>query len=453
GSWKNQAPALLSQNSVVELDIDPDGGLWISTESFGISYRSAGDEWTAYTKIRSDVGNDNALSYYSNNLALLYDSQGFLWCNAQNYDLDRIEINDPLDRDDDSWEHYSLLDGNTITANRFVEAAEDPAGNRWFMSDDEYMATNGYGIDILSADGANWLHINPVTRPLMRNGNVFDCVFSGTYVYLALRGFGVQRWNTRGFDWPALESEVNDAWVPIIDDTQLRSTNLSSLALGADGSIWTGTDAGLVRYKSGRVDVIDTGSSLTFGRLIDNKVNDLVVDRDGNLWVATGLGLNRIDPEGSVSGTYTTEEIYRTKFTSIYPKSIISPLPSPVCKCLAYDADRNFLWIGTANGLVCFDVTPVPPEKIALSEIIIYPNPIYISRGDESLRISRISGTVDVQIFSLEGELVHEASDISEGEEIWDLLTLNGYLAQSGIYLVRIIGEDSTENRKVALVR
>ena len=50
-------------------------------------------------------------------------------------------------------------------------------------------------------------------------------------------------------------------------------------------------------------------------------------------------------------------------------------------------------------------------------------------------------------------ELVHEIDGVAEGEDAWDLLTINGFAAQSGIYIVRVSGAGKTELRKVAIIR
>ena len=88
-----------------------------------------------------------------------------------------------------------------------------------------------------------------------------------------------------------------------------------------------------------------------------------------------------------------------------------------------------------------------------MSEMILYPNPVYADRGDNALRIARVSGPVDIRVYNLEGELVHEASGVAEGEIAWDLLTINGYQASSGIYIVQAKGTGGTSMRKVAVIR
>ncbi|MFA4949018.1 MAG: T9SS type A sorting domain-containing protein, partial [Candidatus Krumholzibacteriia bacterium] len=113
----------------------------------------------------------------------------------------------------------------------------------------------------------------------------------------------------------------------------------------------------------------------------------------------------------------------------------------------------NVLWIGTANGLARFDVTPAREVKEPLSRMILYPNPVHISRGDGEVKISRISNPVSIRVFTIEGELVHSVDGIRDGERAWDLLTLNGFKARSGIYIVTVSDGRSTEIRKIAIIR
>jgi ligand-binding sensor domain-containing protein len=454
GEWLNKAPTQLTQNEVVELGLDPQRGLWMSSLRYGVSYLSNGGTWSTYTKFRGDVG-DDALSYFAYNLALLYDSQDNLWLNVLGADLDRIVVNDPLSKADDVWEHYGLAEG-TLTSNRFVKAKEDPAGNRWFLSDDDAMENGIWGINIANAAGTEWLTVNPDSVPEMESGSVFDCAFGPDgRVYLALRGYGVQVWFPGYYDWDNLSDLDDDVWFTIIDPDQLTSTIIHSIALDEDGSVWLGTASGLVRYRSGVIDSLTKKIFTGQEGLVGAIVYDLEFDGGGNLWVATDGGLDKIDEDGEIVETYTTADYWSSGLEFLYPNSIISPLPSPICKALEYDEHENVLWIGTDNGLARLDMSPPSGEEIPLSQLILYPNPIYPSRGDDALQIWGISPPVSIRIFTVEGELVHRVVVTEEGGVAWDLLTLNGYLAQSGIYIVVVNSIDGrfSETRKIALIR
>jgi len=445
--WMNKAPEHLSQNGIISLTFSSGQGVWASTREFGISFRSSEDRWASYTKMRTPT-DDRALSFFANHTALLFDSQGYLWCNALNYDLDRIKVNDPLDLADDEWTHFALNTG-TITSNRFIKAKEDPAGNRWFLSDDDYQQQGELGINILSADGSSWLNIIP-TAGGMAGGSVFDCAFGADgAVYLALKGYGVQMWYTGGFDWPHLSDLANDIWRTIIRPDDLASKDLFAIQLGSDGAVWLGTASGLVRYASGAIDSITLKMDPGDRGLIGAQVFDLEFDGLGNLWVSTDQGLNRIDQSGNIDA-FTTADAWRG---DLYPSSVIVPLPSASCGALYYDGAAEALWIGTANGLARLDVSPPVQQEIPLARMILYPNPVHISRGDQALRIARISGPVSIRVYTLEGELVHEVDGVEDGAVAWDLLTLNGFKARSGVYIVRVISGRSSEVRKIGIIR
>ncbi|MCK4548633.1 MAG: T9SS type A sorting domain-containing protein [Candidatus Krumholzibacteria bacterium] len=450
--WTSFQPEGLSHNLIVALDCDPSGNVWASTGKFGISLRSTAGSWTSYTKIRSDVGHDDALSYYINNLALLYDSQGFLWCNALDFDLDRIDVGDPLDKDDDVWLHFAVGTG-TIASDRFIRAIEDPGGNRWFMSDNAAFESGMWGVNIANQAGDDWLNVDPGSYP-MEGGNIFDCAFDDQGVYFAIRGYGVMYWRTWGFDWSTLVSGDNDNWITILDEDQLPSTELWSIERGPDGSIWVGTSAGLVRYSQGAIDSFTVKTSAEREGLIGGTVYDLAFDGRGGLWVATNKGMNRIDQDGTITAAYTTALEWQNELNLIYrAEEVISPLPDHSCRALAYDPSSGYIWIGTENGLARMDANEPVEITMPMSDMILYPNPAHAARGDNVMRIARISGPVDIRVYNLEGELVHEAFGVIEGGVAWDLLTLNGYQASSGVYIVQVKGTGGTSMRKVAVIR
>jgi ligand-binding sensor domain-containing protein len=447
GFWLNKAPEYLSQNNIISLTFSPRRGVWASTRYFGISFRSNENQWVEYTKMRSPT-DDRGLSYFSNHTALLFDSQGYLWCNALNYDLDRIKVNDPLNLDDDEWTHFALNTGK-ITSNRFIKAKEDPAGNRWFLSDDDLRDQGELGINILSADGSSWLAVLPATGGLA-GGNVWDCTFDPSgVVYVALKGYGLQAWYPGGFDWANLRDFSNDIWRTLIGPDDLASKDLFAVELGADGSVWLGTASGLYRYASGAIDSITVKTKPGERGLVGVKAMDLEFDSRGNLWISTEQGLNRMDPDGVIDA-FTTADAWQS---DLYPSSIIVPLPSAQCGALYYDPDADVLWIGTANGLARLDVSPPVKRELPLARIVLYPNPVYIARGDQALRIARISRPVSIRVYTLEGELVHEVDGVVDGGVAWDLLTLNGFKARSGIYIVRVSDGRSFEVRKIGIVR
>ena len=274
--WINKAPVELSQSDVIALSVSPDGEPWVSTKQFGVSLRRDDDSWVQYTKLRTST-DPAGLSYFSYMFGLLIDSRGFLWCNTLNFDLDRVAVNDPAVPGDDVWTHYALNTG-TITSNRYVRIREDPAGNRWFLSDNDVEGL--WGIDILSADGTSWLAVNPSVESRMAGGVVFDVAFgaNGT-AYLALRNYGLQAWMTGGYDWAHLSSLAADGWSTPIGPEDLASKVVYCCERGTDGTLWLGTASGLM--------LADTSGwkSLRYGnRLPIGPVGSLAFDEEGDLF-------------------------------------------------------------------------------------------------------------------------------------------------------------------------
>jgi hypothetical protein len=87
------------------------------------------------------------------------------------------------------------------------------------------------------------------------------------------------------------------------------------------------------------------------------------------------------------------------------------------------------------------------------SRVYVYPNPLYGSRGHDALRIENIDGPVTVEIYNLEGELVHSQSAAAAGDVVWDLTDRSGFLVGSGKYLVRISGAGGSVTKPIAVLR
>ncbi len=443
-AWFNKSPEQLTQNEIIELSLDPEGGIWYSSRHFGIGYLGDEGNRVNYTSYRGDIEGDNGLSYFAYNLGLLMDSSRNLWIMSPHYygdrDMDMIDVGVAENKADDQWSHLSP--GEEITSDLFVKIKEDPGGNIWFLADEVGV------MNIRSADGNNWLYIGEEDG--LESGKTFDCAFGeGGKVYLALRDYGVQVWDVGGYSWQFLEA--GGYWYTLMSE-ELASTELHSVELGDDGTVWVGTAAGVVSYRDGVIDSLTIRDQISDEGLVGSIARDLERDGNGNIWVASDGGIDVIGPEGDVIKTYTSFSYWNQRLQLIYSERVISPLISPVCNALEYHEGDNTMWIGTDNGMYSLDLSAGEEEEIPLSRMILYPNPIHIYR-DNSLKISRISGSVDIEIYTLEGELVHQIDDVSDGDTVWELLTMNGYKVASGIYLVKVDAAGTTQLRKVAVIK
>ncbi|MDX2129220.1 MAG: response regulator [Chloroherpetonaceae bacterium] len=119
------------------------------------------------------------------------------------------------------------------------------------------------------------------------------------------------------------------------------------LALNEDGTVWIGTNHGLLRYKDGYVDQIELA-----GLLEQPTIKALLLDEKDQLWIGTQKGVlvynqTEITPFQKQEGLPSTEVIYR---------GIIND-------------DKKTIWVGTSNGLAFWqaitDSLPVtPPPRI-----------------------------------------------------------------------------------------
>ncbi len=107
---------------------------------------------------------------------------------------------------------------------------------------------------------------------------------------------------------------------------------VSSLAEGPDGSLWIGTNDGVSRLRNGEVSTYRTRDGLSHSLVLS-----LYIDREGSLWAGTKDGLDQFT-DGKVT-PYTTNE------------GMLSNDAGPVL-----EDGRNRLWVGTlGRGLNCFD--------------------------------------------------------------------------------------------------
>jgi ligand-binding sensor domain-containing protein len=455
---ENFAPNAPGENRVQRLAYDVDGSLWISTFGFWVGKLMPSGQWVNYN--RAIPASDSLTNQYQN-LALLADLEGHKWFSTLTENLDNPkpmdELDDKLDANysNDVWTRHPLGSGggDTYGTLRPQRARLDPAGNRWFLADDAPdlgFDESWQGIHILSRDRSEWLQISPVTRPQMKGGDISHVQFrdDGT-VFIAMRDYGVMSWYVGGssYDWATLTSTVGDIWggemdASLTNDNQLgEAGKVSSIALRSDGVLWIGTDAGVYKHVP----------PVTFIRIADKlgsevgllspKVEYIQLDHQENLWVATDLGLNRIafEDDNDIQA-YTTAPVWRrlNEAGVPYPTSVISQLAGERCMELLMHPDQDILYIATHGGVSILDVSPPSELATDLETVYLYPNPVDGGKGQNELKIGNVDGAVAIDVYNMEGNLVHSQTATQSGDVVWDLTTNSGFIVSSGTYMVRI---------------
>ena len=413
------------------------------------------------------------------NRAILADSDGHKWFSTQTVNEDHLkpldELDDKLDEvyGNDEWTRHPLGSGSgdTYGTLRAQRAVEDPAGNRWFLADEADPAYNlppdWNGIHILRQDtqnGYEWLKVQPATTGnRMMGGNISHVAFDFGVVYVAIRNKGVQSWETGGYDWQSLSDLGNSVWGNTLNaslEVELsEATKIYSLALRkSDRVLWIATDAGVYKYdplSSLRYKLIRPRTGSEVG-LLGLPILFVLLDHQENLWVATKLGLNKISREDDNDiEAYTTA----TGFQELvgqgvnYGPEVVSPLAGTVCVDLLLHPNRDLLYIGTRGGLSIFDISPAPQLPTDLDKVYLYPNPVDQSRGHNVLRIDNVDAPVSIDIYNLEGNLIHSATVTESEQEVWDLTTQSAFIVASGVYFVRIDNGESTVVKTVTVIR
>jgi ligand-binding sensor domain-containing protein len=450
------------ENRLIRLSRDILGSVWTSCAGLGVSKLTPSGLWVNYNPSVPGAG---TLSNLFANTALLADLDGHKWFSTLSWDDENPkpldELDDKLDAvfSNDEWTRHlpGSGGGDGYGSPRPQRAVLDPAGNRWFLSDipdpEYHLPDDWNGINILSRDKSEWLQVHPDSvRSTIKDGDVTHVVFDddGT-AYIALKNYGVQSWYTggSGYDWATMtDPDDGDLWGHALDarigvnDELGDAGDVSSLALRSDGVVWIGTGNGVVKYDppTNTFRKITAKSGNEVG-LLSPRVNFVALDHLENLWVATDRGLNRIsrDDDNDITA-YTTASAYLelSERGIPYLPNIISPLAHMTCTDLLMHPERDLLYIATWGGLSILDVTPAAQQATDLSKVYVYPNPVDGRKGHDELRIDNIDAPVTVEVFNLEGNLVHSQTVTQSEEAVWDLTTQSGFIVSSGVYFVRV---------------
>jgi ligand-binding sensor domain-containing protein len=167
------------------------------------------------------------------------------------------------------------------------------------------------------------------------------------------------------------------------------------------------------------------------------------LDWEDNLWLGTeNAGLVRVSKD---LATWTW-------FDQIEG----CPLPDQAIRGVHIDDAARHVWVGTATGgLARLDLTGArSPGRGEALDPEPYPNPWSLGTGS-GLRFAGIppDQTVDLRIFTIGGELVHEQR-AARGEKVWDGTNVGGLLVQAGVYVVTAEATSGATYRgKVAVLR
>ena len=129
-----------------------------------------------------------------------------------------------------------------------------------------------------------------------------------------------------------------------------------------------------------------------------------------------------------------------------------SPLPSDTINSITIDNNTGEVFIGTTRGIASFR-TDASASVSAFRNVKVFPNPV-TPDYQGLIGISGLATDANVKITDVSGRLVREIS-ANGGTASWDGLDLNGFRAQTGVYLIFSSDEEGLESfaGKLAIVR
>lgn len=437
---------------VADLAFHPDGTLYFGTGDKdrrllgnGVGVYD-GTEWTSITR---DIG-----IVHPNMTEVLVWADGTVWMgtsvDANNGGLNRYfpELGTL------ETYHPAVALASRRTLGRHVRALEtDRAGNLWVV----YGQNPGGGLSVIEAP------------PSLRVTNYdFGTIFTGI---LLLRDMA---FDTAGRIWVCTSS-----------------TNEQPAQLYVMDPRGTPANPGDDRTTSFQVPTLLPGSGLDLG-----ECKDIEIDAEDRIWLAgeKGLALGRMTP-GSWPPAVVWERVSPTATQSggrnplPYEAAALDwddnlwlgteaaglvrisndlatwtwfdqgqgcPLPDQAIRGIHMDDVRKRVWVGTAvGGIARLDLSAArgPGEGEGLP-VSAYPNPWNPER-DGVLRWAGIPADqiVDLRIYTLGGEMVHEALAV-RGDSNWNGLNLGDVFVESGVYLVTAKATSgATYEGKVAVLR
>lgn len=226
---------------------------------------------------------------------------------------------------------------------------------------------------------------------------------------------------------------------------KLINNNVISLSLDKDGEMWIGTTQGVCVIRNTRK-VFDNPDEFDAERLIitqgnntdyllgDEIINAIETDGGNRKWIATNRGVFHITENG--------DSILR-RFNSDN-----SPILSNLIFNIGIAPNSGEVFFGTQEGIISYRGDATEPKN-TFNNIKVFPNPV-TSGFEGNITITNLKENTLVKLTDLSGQLVSEGTSFG-GTFIWDGKNLNGERVSSGVYFV-FVADEKVEETNVAKI-
>lgn len=229
----------------------------------------------------------------------------------------------------------------------------------------------------------------------------------------------------------------------IRDETgELITNQIYCIAKDLDGTIWLGSDKGVLSYfnpagfkenqnfYATRLKVYEEENDSVVQYLLETQsVTSIAVDGANRKWIGTAGG-----------GVFLLSADGQQTIVSFNTKN--SPLISNTIRDIEINENTGEVFFATDKGIVSYKGTATTGHADYF-DVYVYPNPVLPSYNG-IITITGLVSNVNVKITDMAGNLVFETKALG-GQAQWNGSNLRGERAASGVYLVFSSNSDGTK--------
>lgn len=291
-----------------------------------------------------------------------------------------------------------------------------------------------------------WICNHGATQPIacwLKDGSwaSFNCssgrilkvkVDRNNYKWIAFGNFGGLLVFDSGTD---IKNPLDDRYFTLNNqNSNLSSDQINTMEEDLDGSMWVGTDDGIVIFNCG--DNVFKGTCKGDRRIVNyngfnayllsgEKVTAIAIDGANRKWIGTTHGVFHLSADGEQQlAVFNTQN---------------SPLPSNIITSISINKSSGEVWIGTENGIVTYKGDAIEGGE-RHTTITAFPNPVPVNYSG-NIAIKGLATDATIRITDVGGRLVYETKSLG-GQAIWNGMDYKGQKVAGGVYLIFSIAGD-----------